>query len=79
MDDGGAQIAIGTLWPTVKLHDLRLAARIAGDITTSRLMCIWQRSAALHVAGSIEGLAAAKGSWKVRNLWRPLCFSTSVG
>lgn len=23
VDDGGAQIAIGTFWPTVKLHDLR--------------------------------------------------------
>ena len=53
VDDGGAQIAIGTFWPTVKLHDLRLAARIAGDITTSRLMHM-ATEAALHVADQLK-------------------------
>ena len=50
---GGAQIAVGTFWPTVKLHDLRLAARIAGDITTSRLMHM-ATEAALHVADQLK-------------------------
>lgn len=53
VDDGGAQIAVGTFWPTVKLHDLRLAARIAGDITTSRLMHM-ATEAALHVADQLK-------------------------
>ena len=53
LKDGGAQIAVGTFWPTVKLHDLRLAARIAGDITTSRLMHM-ATEAALHVADQLK-------------------------
>lgn len=53
VDDGGAQITVSTFWPTVKLHDLRLAARIAGDITTSRLMHM-ATEATLHVADQLK-------------------------
>ncbi|MCX3408497.1 head completion/stabilization protein [Raoultella ornithinolytica] len=53
VDDGGAQITVSTFWPTVKLHDLRLAARIAGDITTSRLMHM-ATEAVLHVADQLK-------------------------
>lgn len=53
MDDGGAEVVVGTFWPTVKLRDLRLAARIAGDITTSRLAHMATESA-LHVADQLK-------------------------
>lgn len=38
VDDGDAIVSAGDFWPVIKLRDLRLAARITGGITTSRLM-----------------------------------------
>ncbi|EKN4799372.1 head completion/stabilization protein [Yersinia enterocolitica] len=38
VDDGEATVNAGTFWPVINLHDLRLAARITGGVTTSRLM-----------------------------------------
>ncbi len=61
VDDGGAQIAVGTFWPTVKLHDLRLAARIAGDIYNIPINAYGNGGRAA-CRGSVEGLAQAKGS-----------------
>jgi len=37
VDDSGEAVSAGEFWPEIALSDLRLAARIAGDITTSRL------------------------------------------
>ncbi|KFB99465.1 putative phage protein [Trabulsiella guamensis ATCC 49490] len=38
VDDGESAVSAGAFWPVISLHDLRLAARITGGITTSRLM-----------------------------------------
>ena len=75
VDDGGAQIAIGTFWPTVKLHDLRLAARIAGDITTSRLMHM-ATEAALHVADQLKDWRKQREAEGVESLASVLLTST---
>lgn len=37
VDDNGETVTAGDFWPAIALSDLRLAARIAGDITTTRL------------------------------------------
>lgn len=38
VDDGDTSVSAGDFWPVIKLGELRLAARITGGITTSRLM-----------------------------------------
>ncbi|KNC89853.1 head completion/stabilization protein [Trabulsiella odontotermitis] len=38
VDDGDVTVSAGAFWPVIKLSDLRLAARITGGITTTRLL-----------------------------------------
>ena len=48
VDDGDTTVSAGDFWPVIKLADLRLAARITGGITTSRLMHVTTEAVA-HV------------------------------
>lgn len=38
VDDGNETVTAGRFWPVIKLKELRLAARITGGVTTTRLM-----------------------------------------
>lgn len=53
VDDGEATISAGDFWPVIKLSDLRLAARITGGITTSRLMHV-TTEAVVHVTNQLR-------------------------
>lgn len=59
VDDGGAIVSAGTFWPVIKLSDLRLAARITGGITTSRLMHVTTEAVA-HTTGQLRGWRAGQ-------------------
>ncbi|HCL9776703.1 TPA: head completion/stabilization protein, partial [Escherichia coli] len=37
-DDGDLRISAGVFWPDIVLRDLRLAVRLPGRVTTSRLL-----------------------------------------
>lgn len=52
VDDGDTTVSAGDFWPVIKLADLRLAARIAGGITTSRLMHVTTEAVA-HVTAQL--------------------------
>lgn len=59
LDDGEAAITGDVFWPVVKLRDLRLAARIGGDITTTRLQHV-ASEAFLHVCDQLADWRAAR-------------------
>lgn len=52
VDDGDSTVSAGDFWPVIKLADLRLAARITGSITTSRLMHVTTEAVA-HVTAQL--------------------------
>ncbi|HFP0290760.1 TPA: capsid assembly protein, partial [Escherichia coli] len=37
-DDGDAMVSAGDFWPAISLHEIRLASRIPGRTTTTRLL-----------------------------------------
>lgn len=53
VDDGDAIVSAGDFWPVIMLSDLRLAARITGGITTSRLMHVTTEAVA-HVTSQLR-------------------------
>lgn len=53
VDDGNATVSAGDFWPVIKLSDLRLAARITGGVTTSRLMHVTTEAVA-HVTNQLR-------------------------
>lgn len=55
-DDGDTRISAGAFWPDIVLRELRLAIRLPGRVTTSRL---------LHTA---TGAVAQRGSRNSRRL-----------
>ncbi|WP_038904565.1 head completion/stabilization protein [Dickeya zeae] len=52
IDDGTATVSAGEFWPVIVLRDLRLAARITGGITTTRLMHV-TTEAVVHVTDQL--------------------------
>jgi hypothetical protein len=52
IDDGAAAVSAGEFWPGIVLRDLRLAARITGGITTTRLMHV-TTEAVVHVTDQL--------------------------
>lgn len=57
VDDGNATVTAGAFWPEVSLKELRLAARITGGITTSRLMHVATEAVA-HVTDQLQSWQA---------------------
>lgn len=53
VDDKNETVTAGEFWPVIALSDLRLAARIAGDITTTRLKHAASEAVA-HVTEQLE-------------------------
>ncbi|MCW2452333.1 UNVERIFIED_ORG: hypothetical protein M2414_000038 [Rahnella aquatilis] len=53
VDDGNATVSAGDFWPVIQLSDLRLAARITGGVTTSRLMHVTTEAVA-HVTNQLR-------------------------
>lgn len=53
VDDGEATVNAGPFWPVINLRDLRLAARITGGVTTSRLMHVTTEAVA-HVTEQLQ-------------------------
>lgn len=54
VDDGDSTVTAGEFWPVIKLRDLRLAARITGGITTTRLKHVATEAVA-HVTDQLLG------------------------
>ncbi|EEZ5174392.1 head completion/stabilization protein [Escherichia coli] len=52
-DDGDAVVNAGDFWPVISLHELRLASRIPGRTTTSRLLHAATEAVA-HVLAELE-------------------------
>lgn len=52
VNDGDATVSAGEFWPVIKLSDLRLAARITGGITSSRLLHVTTEAVA-HVTSQL--------------------------
>ncbi|MEZ0583273.1 head completion/stabilization protein [Erwinia sp. STN24] len=59
VDDGDATIAAGDFWPVISLRELRLAARITGGVTTSRLMHVATEAVA-HVTKQLRDWQAGQ-------------------
>ncbi|EJN4217824.1 head completion/stabilization protein [Salmonella enterica] len=53
VDDGAEKVTAGTFWPEILLRDLRLASRIPGRTTTSRLKFVTTEAVA-HVTDQLE-------------------------
>lgn len=53
VDDGDATVAAGSFWPVISLKDLRMAARITGGVTTTRLMHVTTEAVG-HVIEQLE-------------------------
>ncbi|EBJ6189011.1 capsid assembly protein [Salmonella enterica] len=53
VDDGDEKVTAGTFWPEILLRDLRLASRITGRTTTSRLKFVATEAVA-HVTDQLE-------------------------
>ncbi|EDW0031131.1 head completion/stabilization protein [Salmonella enterica subsp. enterica] len=53
VDDGAEKVTAGTFWPEVLLRDLRLASRIPGRTTTSRLKFVTTEAVA-HVTDQLD-------------------------
>ncbi|RNM02375.1 head completion/stabilization protein [Dickeya undicola] len=52
IDDGTATVSAGEFWPVIVLRDLRMASRITGGITTTRLMHV-TTEAVVHVTDQL--------------------------
>ncbi len=53
VDDGAEKVTAGTFWPGILLRDLRLASRIPGRTTTSRLKFVTTEAVA-HVTDQLD-------------------------
>lgn len=53
IDDGDSTVTAGSFWPVISLKDLRLAARITGGVTTTRLMHVTTEAVG-HVIEQLE-------------------------
>ncbi|EBW4857098.1 head completion/stabilization protein [Salmonella enterica subsp. enterica serovar Senftenberg] len=53
VDDGAEKVTAGTFWPEILLLDLRLASRIPGRTTTSRLKFVTTEAVA-HVTDQLD-------------------------
>ncbi|EBA7711956.1 head completion/stabilization protein [Salmonella enterica] len=53
VDDGAEKVSAGTFWPEILLRDLRLASRIPGRTTTSRLKFVTTEAVA-HVTDQLD-------------------------
>lgn len=53
VDDGDSTVTAGSFWPVISLKDLRLAARITGGVTTTRLMHVTTEAVG-HVIEQLE-------------------------
>ncbi|EPD0208311.1 head completion/stabilization protein [Salmonella enterica] len=53
VDDGAEKVTAGTFWPEILLCDLRLASRIPGRTTTSRLKFVTTEAVA-HVTDQLD-------------------------
>ncbi|ELG7561593.1 head completion/stabilization protein [Salmonella enterica] len=53
VDDGAEKVTAGTFWPELLLRDLRLASRIPGRTTTSRLKFVTTEAVA-HVTDQLD-------------------------
>ncbi|HDC2640180.1 TPA: head completion/stabilization protein [Salmonella enterica] len=53
VDDGAEKVTAGTFWPEILLRDLRLASRIPGRTTTSRLKFVTIEAVA-HVTDQLD-------------------------
>ncbi|EAA8644324.1 head completion/stabilization protein [Salmonella enterica] len=53
VDDGDEKVTAGTFWPEILLRDLRLASRIPGRTTTSRLKFVTTEAVA-HVTDQLD-------------------------
>ncbi|EJX4226158.1 head completion/stabilization protein [Salmonella enterica] len=53
VDDGAEKVTAGTFWPEILLRDLRLASRIPGRTTTSRLKFVTTETVA-HVTDQLD-------------------------
>lgn len=53
VDDGNETVTAGRFWPVIKLKELRLAARITGGVTTTRLMHV-TTEAVSHVIEQLD-------------------------
>lgn len=60
-DDGDATITAGAFWPEIVLRELRLAVRLPGRITSTRLAHV-ATGAVAHVTR--EPWLTSRGSWK---------------
>ncbi|HGF2522898.1 TPA: head completion/stabilization protein [Escherichia coli] len=52
-DDGDAMVSAGDFWPAISLHEIRLASRIPGRTTTTRLLHAATEAVA-HVIAELE-------------------------
>nr|WP_252382542.1 head completion/stabilization protein [Escherichia coli] len=57
-DDGDTRISAGAFWPDIVLRELRLAVRLPGRVTTSRL---------LHTATQRTRATAGRTHWIYRH------------
>ncbi|EOX8392845.1 head completion/stabilization protein [Salmonella enterica] len=53
VDDGAEKVTAGAFWPEIRLRDLRLASRIPGRTTTSRLKFVTTEAVA-HVTDQLD-------------------------
>ncbi|EAO8836671.1 head completion/stabilization protein [Salmonella enterica] len=53
VDDGAEKVTAGTFWPEILLRNLRLASRITGRTTTSRLKFVTTEAVA-HVTDQLD-------------------------
>ncbi|HCM2546605.1 TPA: head completion/stabilization protein [Salmonella enterica subsp. enterica serovar Durban] len=53
VDDGAEKVTAGTFWPEILLRDLRLASRIPGRTTTSRLKFVTTEAVA-HITDQLD-------------------------
>lgn len=61
VDDGAEKVTAGTFWPEILLRDLRLASRIPGRTTTSRLKFVTTEAVA-HVTDQLDDWRGIKES-----------------
>lgn len=61
IDDDEASVSAGEFWPPILLRELRLAARITGGITTTRLMHV-ATEAVIHVTDQLADWQQAQVS-----------------
>ncbi|MGG2143461.1 head completion/stabilization protein [Symbiopectobacterium sp. RP] len=67
IDEGEASVSGGDFWPPILLRELRLAVRITGGITTTRLMHV-ATEAVIHVTDQLAGWQHAQESAGYRTL-----------